>query len=305
MFECQNIDNTIEAIRNSVGKSVSQLPMYYYSFRKASYYLLDKFYNENDKDGASNITKFRHRFQIKFTENFKTIEEDLKRNRSQNRKEPENLPQDSDILKLTELCQKHLSSITEDSDAIKHYTNLRRSLYTLITLDNSRRGGEVSRICIDQYRQDLKKNWNMPSTSTNHSDFITYVAGKNTSTNVGVSIDSNLMPYIELLMNTAIRKASNIWHTNRYLFAGVSTDDPVLGCAEIKTLCKQAKIENTVTATLVRHYVATKMPEKYELSKAENEIYLEHLGHSQKVHDGFYKSNKVEEEKNVVKKSDH
>lgn len=138
------------------------------------------------------------------------------------------------------------------------------------------------------------------TSKVNCEDVLVHTVGKNTKTLVPISITKNLVPIMSLFINEKVRELAGVPLSNPYVFASTRSDDPVNGSHEIGEIRNSLDLSSTVTATSIRHYVATKFPQSHILSEGEKEIYFKHFGHHEAINSTIYQSRDNEKEKNIA-----
>jgi hypothetical protein len=300
MFQVKYLDKIKYALKEVIENSRTQAGLYQATVINAcdiaSYY-----FNVNEQPTVSiEIDRLKICFKEMWRTNFKSEVEDSKRTRSRQVRDPENLLKEEDITVVVELCSETINKIKTKTKAKSNFCKLRRSLYVLLTVDNSRRGGEVARITIEEVKRYFNTNWTRGNIED--PDKITYVTGKNSSTLVAVCVDKNLLTTLDLLMDTEVRNKSGVKPVNRYVFTSLRSNDPVSGPSEIRLMCRDAGLQETVTSTLIRHYVATELPARFDLTGEESKSLYEIQGHSKEIDEEHYQVPKAALEMRVTRK---
>lgn len=141
LFDTKNIDHMKDAINNSIKDGLSQAPMYSNAVKFCCDRLLSKFSDEEDVNGITRkLERYLRSFTTMFRENFKTLSEDRLRLRYKQSRKAENLPSQSDIDKLINYCETIIFKNKTRANFVKNFIIIRRTLCTLLTIDNSRRG---------------------------------------------------------------------------------------------------------------------------------------------------------------------
>lgn len=245
----------------------------------------------NDDTTALEIERFCKVFNEMWKNQFKCDEEAVITNRQQKSRRPANLPNKSDIALITNECLKKLSSITI-KNASERFCEI-RSLYVLLTFDNARRGGEVSQLKVNDVKEGFEGVWNTRTEKEfpcPNEDIMCMVPGKNSSTLVGIGIEQELSKKLKILVNKKVRKNAGVHLHNPYVFPSLKGSlQHVSGNHEVSQMCRDVNLKKTITATEMRHYVATMVPRRYTFSGREQEIYLEHFGHSSEINAHVYR----------------
>lgn len=258
--------------------------------------LISYFSAEEDEEQFEKLEQYQRHFTREWNVTFKEYEEDLKIKSQYKAKCPSNLPKQGNIQALLDKCYDNLETINVTDD----YCRYRRSLYVILTVQNSRRGGEVSRLTISNANDGLNNVFSK-GTQTNSEDKICYVPGKKAGTLVPITFENRLVPMIENLANPDVREKVGIRSSNPYLFASIKSSWYVSGNHEVKAMCEEIGMENFIKATDIRHFVASILPETYDMTARQKEVYLSHLGHSAEINRTHYQTALVEEEMSVGK----
>lgn len=88
---------------------------------------------------------------------------------------------------------------------------------------------------------------------------------------------------IQNLINPVIRGKVGIRLSNPYLFASTKSSWYVSGKHEVKAMFQEIGMKDVIKATDIRHFVASMIPEAYDMTARQKEVYLSHLGHSAEI----------------------
>ena len=78
--------------------------------------------------------------------------------------------------------------------------------------------------------------------------------------------------------------------SNRFVFPYTRfSTNHVLGWKAVEKCCQLAELDNSITATQMRHYVAT-IYAALEIPDEERKQFYEHMGHSEAVNKNVYQS---------------
>ena len=93
-----------------------------------------------------------------------------------------------------------------------------------------------------------------------------------------------------MLANPEIGKQVNVCGSNQYLFPNTwFSTNHVSGWKSVEKCCQLAGLENSITATQMRHYVAT-VYAGLEIPDEERKQFYEHMGHSEAINKNVYQS---------------
>ena len=178
MFRTEEIDAIGDALRLALETGRSLANLYYNNIRMAIDLIQSQYLNSNETDKYNEIERFRKSFANLWKEEFKSYAEDVKRESNKRKRTPNALPTSSDIKTLIDHCERKIECIKTVRQAANNFVQLRRCIYTLLTIDNSRRGGELSRLKINNVKEDLQTSWSLPGTSSSSKDKIYTLLGK-------------------------------------------------------------------------------------------------------------------------------
>ena len=100
-------------------------------------------------------------------------------------------------------------------------------------------------------------------------EVLVHTVGKNTKTLVPICIRKELVNILALFVDKKVRQLAGVPSSNLYVFASTRSDDHVNGSHEIGEISQTLNLSKSVTATSIRHYVATKFPQSHTLSEVE------------------------------------
>ena len=224
----------------------------------------------------------------------------INKNRQEKLRMPEQQAEETWVNKLRNYTIQTISACSSVFEIIDKHTfvKLRDALCSRITLFNARRGGEPSRLKLEQWIDAKSKRWVDKRRLQDLEDWekqliekflICYMAGKGNHL-VPVLIPEDCTRGMEIMTDPAVRKDVGVSRDNKFIFA--NTEDSnfhVLGWDCTKRMCTQAGIPNPelFTATKQRHRVST-LYAQTEASERERQAFYSHMGHSKEVNEGTY-----------------
>ena len=215
-------------------------------------------------------------------------------------RKPQKLPKQQDIKTLRDFTLKKIQELTDDTYlfvANTEYSLLRDLVVSRLTLFNARRGGEPSRLLLEEWNDALNDVWynNTETVDDPLEKFLlgryklAYQSGKRVKL-VPLLIVDDCWKAIEILANPEIRKQVNVHASNRFVFPYTRfSTSHVLGWKAVEKCCQLAELDNSITATQMRHYVAT-IYAALEIPDEERKQFYEHMGHSEAVNKNVYQS---------------
>ncbi|XP_060554702.1 uncharacterized protein LOC132715677 isoform X3 [Ruditapes philippinarum] len=269
------------------------------SIKKFVRFLYDQMTNEGLDADAVEADRFLTSLRYNWSELFGESEYHVITKRIETRK-PSALPNEKDLKLLTQYVKAQLKKLSEDSYtfiAEEEFTVLRNLLVTRLTLFNARRGGEPSRLTINQWleaKNDVwKQNFNVDSLEnsddvdlmTNYK--VSYQPGKNDGKLVPVMYPDDCHNALNILCNPDIRKDAGVSKNNAFLFPRTNhSERHCIGSDCIRSVCLKAGI-SSITATKVRHRAAT-LHASQDTTEHEKEAFFKHMGHSDKINKNVY-----------------
>jgi len=115
-----------------------------------------------------------------------------------------------------------------------------------------------------------------------------HVVGKNSTSLVPISINFRIVPIIGRFIDENVRKSAGVPSSNVYVFPSTQSDEHICGTAEIGDICNQLTLSKPITATLIRHFVASKFGESLSLTEQDKTVYNNHFGHYKDINESIY-----------------
>jgi hypothetical protein len=212
--------------------------------------------------------------------------------RQEQLRKPSQLPDEKDIAKLRDhihesietLLAKNLHQVWSPKD----YNDLRALVVARLTTYNARRGGEPSRLTLQEWYDAKASTWLPLQGSNNCESKITYQAGKGQHHMVPVIFPPETISAVEVLASEEVRRRIGIRDSNHFLFPYTQqSDDHSVGTNELNKVCKKAGLEKKVTATKMRHRASTLFASEPHPEDEEN-LFYSHMGHSREINKNVY-----------------
>jgi hypothetical protein len=250
------------------------------------------FYNDSMQDEkAQELERFQQAYTYHVPEmygraRYKTILNSLDKARC-----PEKLPLKSELQKLRLFMLSEIDVVVA-SFTEKKITWLRSLLVGLLTLWNARRGDEGSRILISEFEDAMQGRWIPPHLIEAIEDKaekflidkykLAYMHGK------GRKFVPLLIPITTIeAMNLLLEKcnAFGVKKDNPFFFATKGNNGHASGWHALNCVAQKAGV--LINATANRHYVSTLFA-SLEMSPADEEIFMDHMGHDKPINKANY-----------------
>ena len=149
------------------------------------------------------------------------------------------------------------------------FVELRNNALTRLTLMNGRRGGEVGRLLISEWKEAESDNWLDPQRLNHLNEGekmlvnamkITYMAGKGNRHVVSLLIPKDTVPALRKLADMKVREESGVANSNKFVFASTQYSNyDGSGWHAFKNICSNLKLKKPelLNATKNRHRVST------------------------------------------------
>jgi len=259
------------------------------------------FYLEKEEDEkGKEVDNFVTVFNLKWPSLFADAQYKVLMERQKRLRKPARLPEEEEIKKLKEYMVPEMERITSETYALwtpSEFKELRNVTVCRLTLFNCRRGGEPSRLLIDEWKDAEEDKWlpqhslaNLPVAEQQliKKYKIAYQAGKGQQRLVSVIIPADCLPAMRLLASEEVRSHAGVAPGNKFVFANTQLSlDHVGGWAATKEMCTKAGLSHKVTATDMRHRVSTYYA-NLEVSDKEMDLMFSHLGHCGKTNVDVY-----------------
>jgi len=216
---------------------------------------------------------------------------EINKSRQERLRLPDRLPEEDSLSQLRDHCLKvikQMSAQVHGSD----YIALRNATCCRITLYNARRGGEASRIQIDQWTN--RQKWfndeqlnNVRNRELFEKMQVVYGTGKGNHL-ISIIIPHDCVEAMNSLVDRDNREASGILATNNFIFARKNSPHHMIGSDCITTLCRFLDIPSfDINATKQRARVSTIFAEQ-DIPEADRDYFFKHMGHSAEVNASTY-----------------
>lgn len=213
----------------------------------------------------------------------------------------QNLPQTSDLVKLTEHVSQQLKLAMEEiveNVSNQIYKRLQKLCLVRLLLFNKRRPGELSQLTIKAYKE--RPNWADAGIQEVKDSFtsleqklltamdLVYIRGKR-GTPVPVIIPEDCQQVFQQLIK--LRSKVSIAHENSFLFAAMGTSLSFIRANDcLSEIVKDVDLAEPekIKSTNMRKYLAT-VSQVLALKKNELDWLARHLGHDVQVHRQYYR----------------
>jgi integrase len=244
---------------------------------------------ENNLNISKEYENFEKVFNLNYAKIFSRAEYALKEKRQLENRMPLALPPEMDLVKLKNYLNEEIERGAEGFHP-SDFVHFRKVAVSRITILNGRRGSEAARLTLKEF--SLIDQWIDQSHLTNHDKSLlakvklAFSMGKG-SRLVPLFIPSGLEKIMNQLSDTSMRKRAGILPQNEFVFAYKGSMDPVTGYNELLDICNTIKIAN-ISATKVRHRLATIFWETDGLTDDIINEFCAHLGHSKEINKQIY-----------------
>ena len=210
-------------------------------------------------------------------------------------RKPINLPKEDDVKILLDQCTKIMSECRPlDFPEPSSFVNIRSAVLTCLIIFNARRGGEPSRLVIQQWEEALRGEWidscDLPDDFESGSTLITFQTGKGNHHLVPVIFPAETLNAVKYLADPEIRRNASVLPSNKYLFPSTQNGKGhAVGWHSINDILQKLSMKGAINATRNRHRVASLLA-KLSLTEKEKDLVYKHFGHSEAVNEGVYQA---------------
>ena len=253
-----------------------------------------------EKQKALEIMEFQQVLKLYWKRYFSAAQENLTNKKQSESRAPRRLPSDDDIKKLNDFIREEVQSIVKDVYSpmtLSLFCKLRNLLTCRLTLFNARRGGEAARLTLAEYNDALSGKWaneNVAGKLDDEANMMcklkcTYLHSSKKAELVPIIIPKDCWKGLDMLADHENRQFAHIHPSNTFIFANTgSSTDHVNGWQCVRNICEQAKVSRSITATDMRHYVATHYA-SLDVPQEERDFFInKHLGHSKFINENVY-----------------
>ena len=304
MFSRNNINFINEAIRNlsteeSHIKPGTKMMLRQVIQKATSMLILKNLINKDDKN-AEEMQKFKSVLELSWPSFFSSAQENIMKRRQTELRKPENLPSKDTINKIRDFIEKRVEEYSNEYERLSHtdYCDLRDALVTRLTLFNARRGGEPSRMTINELQDALDDKWVDKTIIDKITDDldkhlinklkIAYIHSSKSNKVVPVIIPKDCIRGLKKLIDTEERKAAGVRSGNNFVFAHTqASESHVVGWQCVNKICVKSGVQQKLNATKMRHYIATEYA-LLDVDPQDREIFYTHMGHSQGTNEKIY-----------------
>ncbi|XP_065942405.1 uncharacterized protein [Magallana gigas] len=288
-------DKDTNAVKNGLKVSLRYLISDVCKVMRANYLLM----KQDEK--AEEMAKFISVLQLIWPSFFASAEESVVKKRQSDLRRPVRLPSEKEIEKLRDCTKEIIDSLSIDmyeTFDYSKYSQLRDAVVCRLTLFNARRGGEPSRMTVKDWEDALQGVW-IDQTKVEHveddiekkllcENKIAYIHASKVTKLVPLLIPKDCWQAMKILTDYEVRRGAEINEDNTYAFPNIKhSKNHASGWVAVNNLCKKAGLERNISATDMRHYVATSYA-LLDVPPNEREMFYKHLGHSKQMNENVY-----------------
>jgi hypothetical protein len=288
-------DKETKEVKNSLKVSLRYLITDVCKVMRANYLLLKQ------DNLAEEMAKFILILQLIWPTFFASAEESVVKRRHTELRRPIRLPNEKQIEQLRNFTKNVIEKLSDEIYKTLDYTKfcqLRDAVICRLTLFNARRGGEPSRMTVKDWEDALEDVWVDPTRIENIEDEIekkllcetkiAYIHASKVTKLVPLLIPKDCWQAMQILTDPEIRRGAQIYDNNKFAFPSMMhSKNHATGWVAVHNLCRKAGLEQSISATDMRHYVATTYA-LLDVSPNDREMFYKHLGHSQQMNEHVY-----------------
>lgn len=257
-----------------------------------------------EDDKALEAEKFRKVLQVRWKSFFRSAQEAIIKKRQNESRDPKRLPSVEDIKQIQQFTKSSVKELVSDAAyslmTQTLFCKLRNFIASRLTLFNARRGGEATRLTVSELKDAFKDKWvdeSFIKKGTESDDFekmacklkCAYLHSSKKSELVPVIIPEDCWKGLQMLTDVENRKLAGIHPQNEFVFANTEDSvDHVSGWQCVHDVCEKADVPRNITATDMRHFVATHYA-SLEVPQQERDFFIQkHMGHSKFINENVY-----------------
>ena len=306
MFYRENWPTLRDSVVEMTSKDGSEVK---YGLKNTMYYLLMKSaliiqgeaLTVRSPEGKSRVDEMEHFMKLlRLHQNavFGDAKYLINKSRQERLRLPQRCPPEELLQELRTYTLQRINHLTDQPQSAignTEFVELRNLVCARLTLFNARRGGEPSRLRVDQW--DKRHQW-LPRSAMNDLDEaemslfkrmdIVYGTGKGNHL-VSCMVPQDCIKAIEILATPDVRIQAGILKSNSFLFPNTEkSKHHTIGWDALDAICKKASIEgDMINATNQRSRMST-IYASLDVSPADRQYFYSHLGHSAEVNAGTY-----------------
>ena len=292
MCDCFEIITTHEdgTIKSGQRKNV------YYMLVRTGKRLRDKLFQEKQDDLSNELNSFLRLLKSSEDVLLSNALYNLENQKLRKNRKPCQLPLEKDIQLIYEYIQQKNQELNNDYCfwTPSSFVELRNVAMTRLTLLNARRGGEVGRLTLEDWKEARNDGWinkqRIESLTKAEKMLIksfklSYQSGKGNRHLVSLLIPQDSVPQLEILSEEKVREKSGVLKENQFVFASTQSSElNFSGWHALKEVCKNISLSkpHLVTATNNRHRVST-LYAGLDIDEHERDLFYNHMGHSKEA----------------------
>ncbi|XP_062573990.1 uncharacterized protein LOC134235837 [Saccostrea cucullata] len=240
---------------------------------------------------AKEVKEFQEVLKMYWRYFFITAREILMKKMHSQSRAPTRLPTIEEYQQLRDFTKEEIAKMVDDIYTPVNqgiFCKLRNLISCRRTLFNARRGGEATRLTISELEDAFSHKWADKTFFKKIDEDIeklmckivcAYLHSSKKLELVSVIIPDDCWKGLEMLKDVENRKLAGVHPKNKFIFANTENSlGHVNGWQSVHNICKNAEMKKNITATDMRHYVATYY-ESLDVSPEERDFfYKETLG---------------------------
>ena len=305
MFKRENFDYLMDAINSMAAKDEGGLKSGLkknigHLIKNVIEHIKGKYLLEGKKDEVEKIDEFKTIYHFYKRRIFDDAEYNCKKNRQENLRRPQNLPNDVDIEKLRNYLLSEISRLDNPYQFLEtnEYTHLRDLVVCRLTLFNGKRGGEPSRLTLKEWNDAKEDAWIDDNQKKRVHEKkkqdlfkkykLAYQSGKCVSQMLPILVIEDTWNALKKLSDPEIRQAAGVNTDNIYVFPSIKDSKfHVNGWSCVNKVCRKAELSKNINATQMRHYVSTVFA-NLDVPEEDRQAFYRHMGHSEQINKHVY-----------------
>ena len=290
----QNDDGSLKT-----GKKISL----FYLLKKAAKILKGTYLVQDNESAARDVENFVQVLDFNSSIVFGDATYELNKSKNTKLRKPQRMPEEADIQKVRQHNIQVVQRLTSDEYMVwdQHdFKALRDAVVCRLTLYNARRGGEPSRMTLQEWKDAAFNAWVQPDLYNGiknpiekalaENTKVAYQTGKGNNHLVPVLIPQDILKGMEKLADADTRRDAGVRANNPYMFPCTQdSESHVSRWHAINGIGKEVGLSKTLNATGMRHKIST-MYAQLEVPEEKRQAFYKHMGHSENINKNVYQT---------------